>query len=90
MPLGGVQLARNFGVRPDLITYSLPQFSGQAALPNSVALYINSYKDSATNINPGPFTHDSMPYINGAVQATIVTTRHTGSPGKYHGTVLSH
>lgn len=72
--LGGVQLARNFGVRPDLITYPLPQFSGQAALPSSVDLYINSYKDSTTNINPGPFTLDSMPYINGAGQATVVTT----------------
>lgn len=72
--IGGLQLARNFAVRPDLITYPLPQFSGQASLPSSVDLYINSYKNSTTNINPGPFTLDSVPYINGAGQATVVTT----------------
>ncbi|MEW7001309.1 hypothetical protein M5585_18755 [Serratia ureilytica] len=72
--IGGLQLARNFAVRPDLITYPLPQFSGQAALPSSVDLYINSYKNSTTNINPGPFTLNSVPYINGAGQATVVTT----------------
>lgn len=72
--IGGMQLARNFAVRPDLITYPLPKFSGQAALPSSVDLYINSYKNSTTNINPGPFTLDSVPYINGAGQATVVTT----------------
>lgn len=42
--IGGLQVARNFATRPDLITYPLPQFSGQAAVPSSVDLYINSYK----------------------------------------------
>lgn len=72
--IGGIQLARNFASRPDLITYPLPQFSGQAALPSSVDLYINSYKNSSTSVNPGPFTLDTVPYINGAGQATVVTT----------------
>lgn len=64
--LGGVQLARNFGMRLDLINYQLPQFSGQAALLISIDLYIYSYKDSTTDINYRSFTIDSMPYINGA------------------------
>lgn len=50
--IGGVQLARNFASRPDLITYPLPQFSGQAALPSSVDLYINSYKTAAPALTP--------------------------------------
>lgn len=72
--IGGLQLARNFATRPDLITYPLPQFSGQAALPTSVDLYINSYKNSSVAVNPGPFTLDAIPYVNGAGQATVVTT----------------
>ncbi|MFI8418179.1 fimbria/pilus outer membrane usher protein [Serratia sp. NPDC078593] len=72
--IGGMQLARNFATRPDLITYPLPQFSGQAAVPTSVDLYINSYKNSSVTVNPGPFTLDAIPYINGAGQATVVTT----------------
>jgi outer membrane usher protein len=72
--IGGIQLARNFTARPDLITYPLPQFSGQAAVPSSVDLYINSYKNSTTSVNPGPFTLDTVPYINGAGEARVVTT----------------
>lgn len=72
--IGGLQLARDFATRPDVITYPLPQFSGQAAVPTSVDLYINSYKNTSTNVNPGPFTLNTVPYINGAGQATVVTT----------------
>ncbi|WP_431222632.1 fimbria/pilus outer membrane usher protein [Serratia sp. L9] len=72
--LGGLQLARNFATRPDLITYPLPQFSGQASVPTSVDLFINSYKSSSVNVNPGPFTLNTVPFINGAGQATVVTT----------------
>ncbi len=31
--LGGIQVARNFTIRPDLVPYPLPQFAGQAAVP---------------------------------------------------------
>ncbi|MEX3175471.1 fimbrial biogenesis outer membrane usher protein, partial [Serratia quinivorans] len=72
--IGGVQLARNFASRPDLISYPLPQFSGQAALPSSVDLYINSYKTSSTSVSPGPFTLNTVHYSSGAGQAAVVTT----------------
>lgn len=72
--LGGLQLSRNFATRPDLITYPLPQFAGQAAVPSSVDLYIDSFKNSTTNVNPGPFTISTIPFINGAGNATVVVT----------------
>ncbi|CNI09540.1 fimbria/pilus outer membrane usher protein [Yersinia pekkanenii] len=72
--LGGIQIARNFAIRPDLITYPLPQFSGQAAVPSTVELYIDNFRTQSTHINPGPFVIDNAPRINGAGQATIVTT----------------
>jgi outer membrane usher protein len=72
--LGGVQISRNFTLRPDLVTYPLPQFAGQAAVPSVVDLYINTYKTSTTQINPGPFTLENMPFINGRGQATVVVT----------------
>ncbi|MCY1428984.1 hypothetical protein D9M71_448850 [compost metagenome] len=31
--LGGVQVSRDFAVRPDLVTYPLPAFAGEAAVP---------------------------------------------------------
>ncbi|PLR41533.1 hypothetical protein CYR55_01465 [Chimaeribacter californicus] len=72
--LGGLQVSRNFSTRPDLITYPLPAFAGQAAVPSTVDLYINSYKTNSSQVNPGPFTIDSVPFVSGAGEATVVTT----------------
>jgi outer membrane usher protein len=72
--LGGVQLSRDFGVRPDLMTYPLPQFAGEAAVPSSVDLFINGYKSSSADLQPGPYTLTNIPFINGAGEAVVVTT----------------
>lgn len=72
--LGGLQVSRNFSTRPDLVTYPLPAFAGQAAVPSTVDLYINSYKTNSSQVNPGPFTIDSVPFVSGAGEATVVTT----------------
>ncbi|MDE1168049.1 MAG: fimbria/pilus outer membrane usher protein [Pseudomonas sp.] len=72
--LGGLQLSRDFAVRPDLVTYPLPQFAGEAAIPSSVDLFINGYKSSSTDLQPGPYTLTNVPYINGAGEAVVVTT----------------
>lgn len=72
--MGGVQLSRDFGVRPDLVTYPLPQFAGEAAVPSSVDLFINGYKSSSADLQPGPYTLTNVPFINGAGEAVVVTT----------------
>ena len=72
--LGGVQLSRDFAVRPDLVTYPLPQFAGEAAVPSSVDLFINGYKSSSAELQPGPYTLTNVPFINGAGEAVVVTT----------------
>ena len=72
--LGGVQWARNFGMRPDLITYPLPQFAGQAAVPSALELFINGFRTANHQIAPGPFTLGDLPMANGAGTASVVTT----------------
>ncbi|QXI31437.1 fimbria/pilus outer membrane usher protein [Pseudomonas vanderleydeniana] len=72
--LGGVQFSRDFGVRPDLVTYPLPQFAGEAAVPSSVDLFINGFKSSSDRVQPGPYTLTNIPFINGAGEAVVVTT----------------
>ncbi|CFR02002.1 MULTISPECIES: fimbria/pilus outer membrane usher protein [Yersinia] len=72
--IGGLQLSRNFTIRPDLVTYPLPQFAGQAAIPSTVDLYIDNFRTQSATVNPGPFVIDNGPRINGAGQATVVTT----------------
>lgn len=70
--LGGIQMRRNFGARPDLITFPVPRFSGQATLPSSVELLVNNVNQFGSQIDDGPFVLDTFPRINGAGEATLV------------------
>ncbi|WP_415877719.1 fimbria/pilus outer membrane usher protein [Enterobacter sp. PGRG2] len=72
--LGGIRYGRDFSVRPDLVTWPLPQFSGEAAVPTSVDVFINGYRAGNTRLQPGPFTLTNLPYVNGAGDAVLVTT----------------
>ncbi|MCG2574448.1 fimbria/pilus outer membrane usher protein [Acinetobacter sp. ME22] len=72
--MGGVRVSRNFSVRPDLVTYPLFNYTGVASAPSSIDLFINGNKISNNNVNPGPFTLTNTPFINGAGEATVVTT----------------
>lgn len=72
--VGGLQVSRDFAARPDLVTYPLPAFSGEAAVPTSLDLFINGYKASTSELQPGPYTLTNVPFINGAGEAVVVTT----------------
>lgn len=76
--LGGIRIGRDFGVRPDLVTYPLPAFSGQAAVPSTVDLFINGYRSSQANVQPGPWSLTNVPFVNGAGDAVITTTDAVG------------
>jgi outer membrane usher protein len=70
--LGGIQWRRNFGVRPDLITYPIPTFASQATVPSTVELLVNNIQQFGTQVNDGPFVLDTFPRISGAGEATLV------------------
>lgn len=72
--LGGVQLSRDFSVRPDIVTYPLPSFKGSAAVPSSVDLFVNGNHTASGDVDPGPFTLGDVPYVTGAGEAVVVTT----------------
>ena len=70
--LGGVQWRRNFGVRPDLITFPVPRFAGQATLPSTIDLLVNNVQQFGSDVQDGPFQIDAFPRISGAGEATLV------------------
>ncbi|MBL8271953.1 MAG: fimbrial biogenesis outer membrane usher protein [Steroidobacter sp.] len=72
--IAGIKLSRDFRLRPDLITYPLPQFSGQAAIPSTLDLFINGQRARSEQLRPGPYTISSVPLVTGAGEATLVTT----------------
>lgn len=70
--LGGFQFRRNFNLRPDLITFPVPQLGGSAAVPSAVDLYVNNVRQLSTQVPSGPFVIDNVPAINGSGLATLV------------------
>lgn len=72
--LGGVQLQSNFALQPDLITFPVPAFYGQANLPSSVDLYIDGLKQYSSDVPAGPFELNTVPTVNGSGQASVVIT----------------
>ncbi|WP_252120524.1 fimbria/pilus outer membrane usher protein [Symbiopectobacterium purcellii] len=72
--MAGLRIGRNFNLRPDIVTYPMLQYAGSAAVPSTLDLFINGFKTSSTALNSGPFTLTNTPYLNGAGEATIITT----------------
>jgi outer membrane usher protein len=71
---GGIQLQSNFALQPDLITFPVPAFYGQASVPSTVDLYINGLKQYSSNVPAGPFQLNTVPVVNGNGQAAVVIT----------------
>ena len=76
--LGGVQVSRDFSVRPDVVTFPLPEFAGAAKLPSTVELFIDGYRAARGDIASGPFLVNAPPGLSGAGEATIAVTDAVG------------
>ncbi|MEN5059773.1 fimbria/pilus outer membrane usher protein [Luteimonas sp. TWI1416] len=72
--VAGLQFSRDFSLRPDIVTYPLPQFAGQAGVPSAVDLYVNGSLAARERVDPGPFALTEVPFINGAGEAVVVVT----------------
>lgn len=72
--LGGVQISREFGDRPDLVTMAVPTLGGSAAVPSTVDLFVNGTRYFNGQVGAGPFEFRSLPNIGGGGTATIVMT----------------
>lgn len=70
--LGGIRIARNFALRPDMVTMPLPEFSGSAAVPSTVDVYINNARRLSQSVAPGPFAIANLPIVTGAGNARVV------------------
>jgi outer membrane usher protein len=80
---GGIQLQRDFALQPDLITFPIPQFLGQAAVPSTVDLYVNGLRRYSGETPAGPFQLGTIPIVNGAGNAQVVVTDALGRQTTY-------
>ncbi|RYZ83071.1 MAG: fimbrial biogenesis outer membrane usher protein, partial [Moraxellaceae bacterium] len=76
--MGGIRIARDYELNPNIITYPLPEFYGESALPGSVDLIINNQISWRDQVTSGPFAISMVPYISGAGVAQVVTTNAQG------------
>ncbi len=80
---GGIQLQRDFALQPDLITFPIPQFLGQAAVPSTIDLYVNGLRRYSGDAPAGPFQLGAVPIVNGAGEAQVVVTDALGRQTTY-------
>lgn len=70
--LGGIQVQRNFALRPDLVTIPIPVLSGSAAVPSTIDVYTQNVKTYTGAIPAGPYEVTHMPIASGAGVAQVV------------------
>jgi len=75
---GGIQLATNFGTRPSLVTFPLPQLAGEALLDSTVDLYVDGRRLTRESVAPGPFRFDEIPVSTGAGEIQMLSRDLTG------------
>ncbi len=75
--LGGAQIQRNFGLRPDLVTAALPAVTGSAAVPSTVEVYVNNNLTISQPVDEGPYRIDAIP-VSGNGVTRVLTRDATG------------
>lgn len=71
---GGLQIASDYSLRPDMITFPLPSFFGRAEVPENVDVFVGATKMFEQNVDPGPFALHDIPIVTDGGSATVVTT----------------
>ena len=74
----GVQMGTDFTLRPDLVSTALPSFSGTAAVPTTLDVYVNNVRTLSRSLPPGPYTLANIPGLSGSGTAEIVTRDASG------------
>ncbi len=76
--LGGLQVQRDFATRPDLVTLPLPSFSGSAAVPSTVDVYVNDVRTISQDVDSGPFRMTNLPILSGQGNASVIVRDSSG------------
>lgn len=75
--MAGFQVQSAFRQRSDLVSWAMPQFSGSAALPSTLDMFVNNMKVFTGQVPSGPFELQALPFVNGG-EVKIVTTDANG------------
>ncbi|MBV9653576.1 MAG: fimbrial biogenesis outer membrane usher protein [Acetobacteraceae bacterium] len=76
--LGGIQLATDFQMRPDLITFPLPTLAGTVAVPSTIDVLVNGTRQFSSQVEQGPFAIPQLPVVTGQGNVSMVITDPVG------------
>ncbi|WP_337048600.1 fimbria/pilus outer membrane usher protein [Serratia fonticola] len=76
--MGGIQLRRDYTLRPDIVTYPSLRLRGTASTPSSLDFFVNGYRSASSHVDPGAYVINNIPFINGDGTMTVVTTDANG------------
>lgn len=76
--LGGIQISSDFSTRPDLITYPLPEFQGQVAVPSALDVIVNDRRISGEAIEAGDFAIRNVPVSTGRNSVSVIVKNASG------------
>ena len=77
--LGGLQMSRDFSMRPDLVTFPLPTVSGAVTVPSTLDLMVNGTRMVTRDIQAGPFVIPQLPVNAGSGTVAMILTDALGN-----------
>lgn len=77
--LGGIQIRRDFSLRDDIVTSPLLSYSGTAAVPSSIDVYVDNVRAYSGSVGPGPFNLTDVPMITSGGDAVFVLRDESGN-----------
>lgn len=69
---GGLQWSTDFSVQPGFLSFPLPSMQGEAVLPSTVDLYINSSQRLQRQVPAGAFDLTEVPLVTGQGEVRMV------------------
>lgn len=76
--MGGIQIRRDFDLRSDIVTTQRLSFSGAAAVPSTVDVFIENNRLYTGTVGTGPFRIEDLPLNTGAGDAVVVIRDQNG------------
>lgn len=70
--MGGIQLGTDFGLRPDLVTFPVPEFGDQAGVPSTTDLVAGSVARTRSAAPAGAFSTATAPVTTGLNTINVV------------------
>jgi len=77
--LGGVQFRRDFALRSDIITTPRLSYTGVAAVPSTIDVFVDNVRAWSGKAEPGPFKLTDVPFVTSSGEAVIVIRDEAGN-----------